>query len=72
LEKFNNIVEELKLIHTVNAEFLKQHTIDDDQVNKLNDDTTHLIKKTELDIKNLENVIFEKKFFKFEKIKKGE
>ena len=69
LDKFNNIVEELKLFHTVNTEFLKQHTVDDEKVNKLNEDATHLIKKTELDIKNLENVIFEKKFFKFEKNK---
>jgi len=70
LDKFNNIVEELKLFHSVNAEFLKQHTIDDEQVNKLNLEATNLIEKTELEIKILKIAIFNEKFFKFEKNKK--
>jgi len=48
---------------------LKQHTVDDEKVNKLNEDATHLIKKTELEIKILKIAIFDEKFLKFEKNK---
>ena len=48
MEKFNAIVQELNLFHTVNTEFLKQHNVNDEKVSKLNEDAANLIKKTEL------------------------
>ena len=41
LEKFNNITEELNSLHT----FLKQHKVDNNKINKLNEDSIHLIEK---------------------------
>jgi hypothetical protein len=57
----------LKSFHTVNIEYLKQHTIDEQIVTKSIKDTTSLIQKTDLEIQNLKNILFNGNIFKFEK-----
>jgi hypothetical protein len=66
---FNNIVKELESFHTNNTEYLKRFDANHKMVIKLNEDANNLIEKTELEIDNLKNVIFDEKFLKFEKNK---
>jgi hypothetical protein len=67
LGEFNKIASELELFHTLNAKYLKQHTFDDQIVIKSNKKAAILIKKAELEIKNLNDIIFDGKLFVFEK-----
>jgi len=62
-----NAIKELELFHSVNTEYLKQHIVDDDIVVKTNEEVNNLIKKAELEIENLKEIIFDGTFFKFEK-----
>ncbi len=66
---FNNIVKELELFHTKNTEYLKRFDANHEMVRKLDDDATNLIEKAEVEIRNLKSVIFDGRFFKFEKNK---
>ena len=69
LSTFNNIIKELESFHTINTQYLKQYEIDDAILIKSNKDATKLIKKVELEIENLKDVIFNRSFLKFEKNK---
>lgn len=67
LDRFNNISKELESFHNLNNEYLKQHTVDDEIVIKLNEEANNLIKKAEIEIQNLKDVIFDGKLLKFAK-----
>jgi len=67
LDAFNAIAKELESFHSVNTEYLKQHIVDDDIVLKTNEEAINLIKKAELEIENLKEIIFDGTFFKFKK-----
>ena len=69
LKSFDVIVKELESFHNLNNEYLKQHTVDDEIIIKLNEKATNLIKKAEKEIQNLRDVIFDGKLLKFEKNK---
>jgi hypothetical protein len=69
LKSFDVIVKELESFHNLNNEYLKQHTVDDEIIIKLNEKATNLIKKAEKEIQNLRDVIFDRKLLKFEKNK---
>ena len=60
-----NAIKELELFHSVNTEYLKQHIVDDDIVMITNEEVNNLIKKAELEIENLKEIIFDGKYFKF-------
>lgn len=66
LYSFNKIDKELEIFHTVNTEYLKQSVVDDKIAIKTNDEANKLIKKAELEIQNLKNVIFDGKILSFE------
>jgi hypothetical protein len=67
LDGFNSIVKELDSFHADNIIYLKEYLVDDQVANKSNDEATKLIKKAELEIQNLKDIIFNGKLFIFEK-----
>jgi len=67
LVDFNSIVEELESFHTLNTEYLNQYQVDDEVVKKSNEEATNLIKKAEIEIENLKDIIFNENILKFEK-----
>ncbi len=56
---FNAIFKELEYFHTLNIEFFNQYEIDDNLVKKSNEEATQLIKKADIEIENLKNIIFD-------------
>jgi hypothetical protein len=56
---FNAIFKELEYFHTLNIEYLNQYEIDDNLVKKSNEEATQLIKKADIEIENLKNIIFD-------------
>ena len=58
----------MESFHSVNTKYLKQHIVDDDIVLKTNEEAINLIKKAEMEIENLKEIIFDGTFFKFKKI----
>jgi hypothetical protein len=67
LDKFNKILNELELFHSVNTEYLKKYDIDDDLIIKANNNAINLIKKADLEIQNLKDAIFDGSLLMFEK-----
>jgi hypothetical protein len=67
LDVFNTIVKELESFHTLKTEFLNQSEIDDKLIKKSNQEATKLIKKAEIEIENLKDIIFNGNILKFEK-----
>jgi hypothetical protein len=65
LNKFTKIADELQSFHTINTEYLKQHTVDDDKIKKLDEEATYLVKKTQSEIQSLKDVIFDSKLLAF-------
>jgi len=65
LETFNSIVKELESFHTLNTEYLNQYQVDDEVVKKSNKEAIYLIKKAELEIENLNNMILNGDILKF-------
>jgi len=66
---FKKIANELESFHSCNTEYLKNHVVDYDKVIDLNKEANILIKKAELEVKNLKDVIFDGKFLVFEENK---
>jgi len=66
-DEFNKFVKELESFHAVNNEYLKQHLVDDEIINKSNEEASNLIQKSEKEIQTLKDIIFDERFFKFEK-----
>jgi hypothetical protein len=58
----------LESFHTLNTKYLKQHIVEDEKVNRSFDEATSLIKKAELEIENLKNIIFDGQLFRFENL----
>jgi hypothetical protein len=75
LDAFNKIVKEMESFHVINTEYLKNYKVDYEIINKANEEAANLIKKAELEIENLKDIIFDGQIFKFdknnEKIKKS-
>ena len=75
LDAFNKIVKEMESFHSINTEYLKNYKVDYEIINKANEEAANLIKKAELEIENLKDIIFDGQIFKFdknnEKIKKS-
>jgi len=69
-DEFNKFVKELESFHAVNNEYLKQHLVDDEIINKSNEEASNLIQKSEKEIQTLKDIIFDERFFKFEKSSK--
>jgi hypothetical protein len=67
LDTFNKIVKELESFHTLNNEYLNKNEVDDKLIKKSNEDATKLVKKAELEIENLKDIIFNGNILKFEK-----
>jgi hypothetical protein len=67
LEAFSVIVKELESFHTLNAEYLNKNEVDDKLIIQSNEEATKLIKKAEIEIKNLKDIIFNGNILKFEK-----
>ncbi len=67
LDTFNAIAEELESFHIINTEYLNKNEIDDKFIKKSNEEATNLIKKAELEINNLKNIIFDGNILKFER-----
>ena len=55
----------MESFYTLNTEFLKQYEIDDKLVKKSNEEANNLVKKAELEIENLKNIIFDGNIMKF-------
>ncbi len=69
LDVFKNIVKDLESFHIANSEYLKQNVVDNELVNKSNEEAANLIKKAGLDIQKIKDIIFDEKSFIFEKNK---
>jgi len=69
LQNFNKIAKDLESFHHNNTEYLKKHVVDDEMIGKSNEEAKNLIKKAELEIQNLKDIIFDGRLFKFEKNK---
>jgi len=69
LDALTAFAKDLESFHTVNNEYLKQYEVDDAVLTKSNKDATNLMKKVDLEIDILKDVIFNGKIFKFEKSK---
>ncbi len=67
LDDFKKLIEELDTFHSVNSEYLKQLLIDDEILLKSTNEATNLIKKAELEMGNLKNIIFNGKLYKTDK-----
>jgi hypothetical protein len=67
LDEFDSIASELISFHAVNIEYLRNHKIDEQIVEKSIEEATNLIKKSELEIQKLKDIIFDGKIFIFEK-----
>jgi len=65
LDAFNVIVKELESFHTINTEYLKQYEVDDTVLIRSNEKATTLMKKVELEIDNLKDLIFSGNKFNF-------
>jgi hypothetical protein len=52
LDVFKNIVKDLESFHIANSEYLKQNVVDNELVNKSNEEAANLIKKAGLDTLN--------------------
>ncbi len=69
LDVFKNIVKDLESFHIANSEYLKQNVVDNELVNKSNEEVANLIKKAGLDIQKIKDIIFDGRSFIFEKNK---
>jgi hypothetical protein len=67
LKVYNYIPKDLEMFHNVKIKYLKQNQIDEKIVIKSNEEAIGLIKKADLDIQNLKNIIFDTSLFTFEK-----
>jgi len=67
LDEFNEIAKELGTFHSVKMEYLRKYEVDDEMIIKSSEEATNLIKKAELEIENLKNIIFDGRFLMFEK-----
>jgi hypothetical protein len=67
LDTFNKIVKELESFHTLNNEYLSKNEVDDKLIKKSNEDSTKLVKKAELEIENLKDIIFNGNVLEFER-----
>jgi hypothetical protein len=67
LDAFNKIVKEMESFHAINTEYLKKNKVDYEIINKANEEATNFIKKAELEIENLKDIIFDGQIFMFEK-----
>ena len=67
LDVFNDIVKELESFYNLSTEYLNKNEVDDKLVKKSNEDATKLVKKAELEIENLKNIIFNGNILKFER-----
>jgi hypothetical protein len=67
LDEFNKIAKELESFYAVNNEYLKQYVVDDEILLKSKAEASCLITKAKMEIDNLKTVIFDGRFFKFEK-----
>jgi len=67
LDSFNAIVKELESFHTLNNENLNKNEVDYKLTKKSNEEAANLIKKAELEIENLKNMILNGDILKFER-----
>jgi hypothetical protein len=67
LKVYNHIPKDLEMFHNVKIKYLKQNQIDEKIVIKSNEEAIGLIKKADLEIQNLKNIIFDTSLFTFEK-----
>jgi len=65
-DEFDSIASELESFHNLNTEYLKQNTINEQILNKSIEEATNLIIKSELEIQNLKDIIFDGKILIFE------
>jgi hypothetical protein len=61
LDEFNEIAKSVKM------EYLRKYEVDEEMIIKSSEEATNLIKKAELEIENLKNIIFDGRFLMFEK-----
>jgi len=59
------MAKELESFYKLNADYLKQYKVDDELLIKSNEEATVLIKKAEIELKKLKEVIFDEKIFVF-------
>jgi hypothetical protein len=67
LDVFNGFFKELESFYTLNTEYLKRYEVDDKFIKKSNEEANNLIKKAELEIENLKDIIFDGNVLKFER-----
>jgi hypothetical protein len=67
LDTFNAIAEELESFHTLNTEYLNKNEVDDKKLKISNEEALNLVKKAELKINDLKNIIFDENILKFER-----
>jgi hypothetical protein len=67
LDTFNAIAEELESFHIKNTEYLNKNEVDDKKLKISNEEALNLVKKAELEIENLKNIIFDGNILKFER-----
>jgi hypothetical protein len=67
LDEFNQMVIELESFYNLKADYLKQYKVNDELLIKSNEEATDLIKKAELELEKLKDVIFDRKILSFEK-----
>jgi len=67
LDTFNAIAEELESFHIINTEYLNKNEVDDKKLKISNEEALNLVKKAELEINNLKNIIFDRNILKFER-----
>jgi hypothetical protein len=66
-DEFEQDAKKIKLFHSENTEYLKQHVVDDEKVIKSNEEAISWTKKADSTFAELKNLIFSGKFLKFEK-----
>jgi len=67
LDAFNSIVKELESFHYLNTEYLNKNDLDDKELEKSNKQASYLVKKAELEIKNITNIFFNGNILKFKR-----
>ncbi len=67
LDAFNSIVEELDSFFALKNEYLNKNEVDDNLVKQSNEEAANMVKKAELEIENLKDIIFDGNTFKFKR-----
>jgi len=67
LDVFGGFFKELESFFNLNTEYLKRYEVDDKVLKKSNEEATNLIKKAELEIENLKNIIFDGNTLEFKR-----